>query len=208
MTETAYSTDNPDAVAAYRQVHAARENWKHAIKTGLAEIGAGPKVWLAGFAGEREVSGVEAKRLPDEHLPAAPGDDEEGSEPNDVATVKRYHVPDGWQINKDGVLVPRRSKPGESARQWIAARKLPSVTRVMAEHGLPPEVWVPSSGGDYRIHAPVVFEHDGVLWATYPLAPDRCGFNPQPCTWTPRKLSEFYAAKEAVQAAETEKAGA
>lgn len=186
MTESAYSTDNPEHVTAYRNVLAARNDWSTRVKDGVAALGAGPNIWISNGFYKCEITGIQAKWLPDD---------------------QGYHIPDGWRVNKDGILKPRRGKPGESARQWLAGHVMPDTRAAMAEHGLPREVWALGGSGGYRICGPELFEHDGVLWAKYPLAPSECDFNKQECTWTPRRLSELYAAKEAHEdAAAREKA--
>lgn len=110
-----------------------------------------------------------------------------GLEPDDPADP-----PQGWQyIKSRGRLEPCRGKAGEAARNWLDAHQPPDLRGVMGEHGLP---------AYYRrghiIGAPALFEHDGTVWALF-------GGEPQgSCSWERRKLSEFYAAREAADEAE------
>lgn len=104
--------------------------------------------------------------------------------------------PEGWRYSKgDDHLVPRRGKPGEPARQWLDAHQPPDVRKVLEEHGLPRFC---KSDKDLRffLATPGLIEHDGTVWAMYPAEPDGV------CTWEPRKVSEFHAAREAMEAAE------
>jgi hypothetical protein len=182
--QRAYSTDNPEAVAAYREAKEARLAFAERLRSDVEALGAGPNVYVRnGFGAPNEIFTLEQK-----------GD----------------HVPEGWRIVR-GNLVPRRGKPGEGARRWLANHQPVDVRHVLTEHGLPRNVWVPNpSQGNYRVCAPEIFEHEGVLWALYEAEPgaQEIGFDSSPCTWTPRKLSEFHAAFEAFQEAEAAKAGA
>lgn len=69
---------------------------------------------------------------------------------------------------------------------------------------MPRASWIPGSGFGWRVVSPQFFEHDGALWVRYAAEPGtgESGFDNDRCTWEPCKLSEFYAALEAVQAAE------
>lgn len=101
--------------------------------------------------------------------------------------------PEGWQYVKGrDQLEPRRGKAGESARQWLAGHQPPDLRGVLAEHGLP----VYYRNGN-KIGNPALFLHDDTVWALYG------GYPEGECTWTQRKLSEFHAAQEALEAAET-----
>jgi hypothetical protein len=181
----AYSTDDPETVAAYRQALADRNATGKRIRDDVLALGAGPRVMARGgsFPGDRQkVVGIEQQ-----------GD----------------HVPDGWRVVR-GNLEPRRGKPGDAARKWLEDHQPVDVRHVMEAHGLPRACWIPSRKGDfsYRIVKPELFEHEGTLWACYESEPGKSGsgFDDDACTWTPRKLSEFHAAREAVEAADAEKA--
>ena len=174
-TQTAYSTDNAAAVAAYRQ---AKQDTTFAerMRADVEALGAGPRVFVrgGGFGTPQRVTALEQK-----------GD----------------HIPEGWRIVA-GNLEPRRGKPGEQARQWLADHQPVDVRHVLTGHGLPYEVWVPNpKAGNYRVCKPEIFEHEGVLWALYEAQPGTGGIvvDDAKCTWTPRKLSEFHAAFEAFQ---------
>lgn len=178
--EHAYSTDNPEAVAAYRQARAEQKEAGKRIAADVAALGAGPRVFVrtSGFSSiPSELTAIEQK-----------GD----------------HIPEGWRVVR-GNLEPRRGKPGEGARKWLADHQPVDVRHVMEAHGLPRTSWIPRGNGlGYRIVSPALFEHDGTLWASYEGEPGTtdCGFDTDKCTWTPRKLSEFHAAREAAEDAE------
>jgi hypothetical protein len=181
MTEQfAYSTDDPEIVAAYRQAVAERNAFGPRIRADVEALGAGPRVMVrsSAFPGDRDkVVALEQS-----------GD----------------HVPDGWRVVR-GNLEPRRGKRGEAARQWLADHQPVDVRHVMEQHGLPRASWVsdPQRGWTHKICKPALFEHEGTLWACYFGEPGKSGsgFDEEPCTWTRRKLSEFYAAEEAFDAA-------
>jgi hypothetical protein len=184
----AYSTDNPATVTAYLQAVADRNAMGKSIHDDVLALGAGRRVMMRGgsFAGDRQkIVAIEQQ-----------GD----------------HVPDGWRVVR-GNLEPRRGKPGDIARRWLEDHQPIDVRHVMEGHGLPRAVWVPRSDGSfsYRIVKPELFDHDGTLWACYEGEPGKSdsGFDTEPCTWEARKLSEFYAAKEARETAKaTADAGA
>ena len=180
MNETAYSTSDPTIIAAYRQAVADRTAAGKRIAADLTELGAGPRVYVrnSGFTGTTaRVTAVEQS-----------GD----------------HIPDGWRV-VGGNLEPRRGKPGEQARKWLDDHQPVDVRAALEGHGLPRACWIPDDrSGGYRIVQPVLFEHDGTLWACYRAEPGRSGsgFDDRPCTWERRKLSEFHAARESAEAAE------
>lgn len=177
--EYAYSNDKPEAVAAYRQARTDRDAFGKRVAADLRELNAGPEVYFVSnsFSGGRDrITAIQQK-----------GD----------------HVPEGWRVMKrSGLLEPRRGKPGESAQQWLTDHQPVDVRHVMEGYGLPRSCWIPGGSG-YRIISPKLFEHDGVLWACYQGEPGQSGgFDNKPCTWTPRKLSEFHAAFEALTEAD------
>lgn len=180
MTEKAYSTSDPEIVAVYRQALADRAEMGKKIAAGVRVLGAGPRVFVrdSGFSGiARSITAVEQQ-----------GD----------------HIPDGWRV-VGGNLEPRRGKPGEAARQWLTDHQPVDVRGVMEKHGLPRSCWLPRGREfGWSISRPALFEHDGVLWASYAAEPGTSdsGFDTEKCTWEPRKLSEFHAAREASEAAE------
>lgn len=180
MNEHVYSTSDPIIVGAYRKAVADRAETGKRIAADVAALGAGPQVFVrsSGFPGTRStLTAIEQK-----------GD----------------HVPDGWRL-VGGNLEPRRGKPGEKARQWLAEHQPVDVRHVMESHDLPRCSWIPQGNGfGYRLVQPKLFEHDGTLWASYEGEPGtvESGFDTGKCTWEPRKLSEFYAAWEAFQEAQ------
>jgi hypothetical protein len=112
-----------------------------------------------------------------------------------LAPLDPKDPPPGWRLVRKR-LEPMRGRAGAAARAWIAARKPPAdIPTVLARHGLPRN---DSRGGATGL--PLVFLHEDTLWAMYEGVPDG-GWQPDSCdvcTWEPAKLSEFYAAKEAV----------
>lgn len=172
----AYSTDNAETVDAYCRAVGQRNAFGAWMRDELDALGVGPRVFVSssGFSGDKQrVTALEQS-----------GD----------------RIPEGWRVVR-GNLEPRRGKPGEAARQWLADHQPTDVRHVMEGHGLPRSCWIPATSGSFsfRIVSPELFEHDGVLWALYDAEPgvSDSGFDDKPCTWTPRKLSEFYAAREA-----------
>jgi len=110
-------------------------------------------------------------------------------------------VPDGWRLVR-GNLEPRRGMPGDNARAWLEAHQPSDVRAVLTGHGLPRFSTRPAGGGRVLNYEPVIFEQDGTLWACYRGKPGDLLNSSATCTWTPRRLSEFHAALEAVEAAE------
>lgn len=163
QTQLVFSTDDPETVAAWRNVqaefNASREKtWAEAEKIGKNK---GPLVRRS--AGDLDVVGLAA------------------DDPQDP--------PAGWRYVREQ-LEPRRGKPGDEARRWLASVQPPNPRNVMDRHGLPKYFGF--------LGTPGIFEHDGVVWAVYGGKPDgEVGGQ-----WRPRKLSEFYAAKESYEAAE------
>ena len=176
MTEYAYSTDSPEALAVWSATIAALDGFLPRLREDIAALGARNPLVRTGILGS-----------PDELV---------ALEPNDDGTV-----PDGWRIVRSR-LEPRRGKAGEPARQWLADHQPPDVRYALAKHGLPSHAAIPTDDGRFRLVPPMVFKWDGALWALFEGKPGR-GFLDlgEECTWTPRKLSEFYAAREAFDAA-------
>lgn len=174
----AYSTDDPTAVAAFTAARDASVAFARKVVADAEALGKnkGALRTSTGSDGGYETIGI------------APDD------PDDP--------PEGWVYSKAReALVPRRGKAGESARKWLAEHQPPKETRiraVMAEHGLP----VNDMHGDGRFGLPAIGVHDGVLWALYLGTPGLwfAGDKQPEITWTPRKLSEYYAAHEASEA--------
>lgn len=178
-SEFAYSTSAPATLAAYRQALVDRATMGKKVAASLEELGAGPQVYMIS-------DGIPGTR--DRFTAIQPQGD---------------HVPEGWRLMKrSGLLEPRRGKPGEAARAWFAEHQPVDVRHVMEQHGLPRSAWKPSPSG-YSISTPQLFDGGDALWARYASEPGTGGaFDTKPCTWTPRKLSEFHTAWEAFQARE------
>jgi hypothetical protein len=181
----AYSTNDAAAVAAFRQARADLRAYGERVQDACAALG--------GSKGPLVHHGVWGR--PDEIV---------GLEPDGSGAI-----PDGWRMVR-GRLEPRRGKPGDPARQWLADHRPPDVRHVLTQHGLPRHAAVPAKGQTFthRLISPVLFEHEGTLWACYEGKPgDRFDGSDEPgCTWTPRHLSEFYAAREALEASQATKA--
>jgi hypothetical protein len=178
--EYAYSTDNPEAVAAFRQTGTDMSTFLTRLRADIAA--------LPGVANPLVYRGVWGLR--DELVALEP----------DGSGV----VPDGWRLVR-GRFEPRRGKPGDAARKWLADHQPPDVRHTLTQHGLPRHVSIATGAGGFRMVSPMLFEHDGVLWACFSAEPSKGFFGDEdPCTWTPRKLSEFHAAREAVEAAKSE----
>lgn len=181
MTEDlhAYSTSDSSALKAYRYATEASRTYGKRIRRDVEALGAGPHVYV-----NRGMFGSPDKLVALE-------------QDGDV-------VPEGWRVVR-GRLEPRRGRPGEGARQWLADHQPVDVRHVMQRYGLPRASWVPRGDAfGWRIISPELFEHDGELWACYQGKPGRADsdFDREQCTWTPRKVSEYYAAKEAFEAAQ------
>lgn len=186
MNQYAYSTDNPEAVAAFRQAVADLQAFGERVLADCAALGGneGPLVHGGIWGSQDRIVGL--------------GPDGSGT------------IPAGWRIVR-GRLEPRRGKPGDLARQWLADRQPPDVRHVMTKYGLPRHSRVPaqSNGFTHRMIAPVLFEHEGTLWACYEGKPGDDFDGPEAsaaggCSWTLRKLSEFHAAREALEAARSD----
>ncbi|GAA4439661.1 hypothetical protein [Phytohabitans houttuyneae] len=175
MSEYAFSTDDAAAVAAYREaVDAERAAARKAVDAA---------VQLGKNKGALIVYGI--WDLPNRVVGLAADD------PTDP--------PEGWRYVKTrDRLEPARGAAGQAARDWLATHQPVDVRAVLRQHGLPRNSRSEAElSGRYRLSVPIVFEHGGVLWAKYT---GHLGGVEGECTWTPRKLSEFYAAKEAHEA--------
>lgn len=124
-----------------------------------------------------------------------------------LATSDKENGPEGWVWSRArNMLLPRRGKAGDAARAWLSAHQLPKqdARGVLAEHGLPRNSKVPSRprDGAFDVLLPTLFEHEGVVWALYTGKPGSwTGQGEVSAAWTPRRLSEYYAAKESVESA-------
>lgn len=177
--EQVFSTDDPAIVAAFRAAEATRQETARRIIDDAEALGKNRGVQFR--------AGV--WNLPDRI---------EGLFVDDPADP-----PEGWVYVKGrDRLEPRRGAAGEVARQWLADHQPFDVRHAMIAHGLPRNARSSAElSGAYRLIPPVVFEHEGVLWAHYR---GHLGGMEGECTWTPRKLSEYYAAREAWEAAQSQ----
>ncbi len=178
MNEHAFSTDNPETVAAYRDTNRDIDTTMNKAVADAEKIGKnkGLMVTRSGFNGPRIVGLAEL-------------------DPNDP--------PAGWQYTKRaGHLVPGRGKAGAEAQKWLDESKPADIRSVLERHGLPR--WAKSSheSASFAFNTPAIFEHDGTLWVLYR------GHIDGTCTWTPRKLSEYHAAREQFEAANKQKVDA
>lgn len=180
--EYAFRTDHPDILAAYHAAQDERQAAGEALENEAEQIGKnkGPAVLGGIFGCGDEVVGLFADN------PADP--------------------PAGWIYRKGrNLLLPRPGKPGDPAREFLERhRKIGGDPRVvLAEHGLPHSSEVPMADGRISVRKPVVFEHQGALYAKFSGDPrtDLLSDRERSCTWPEIPLSQFYLALETVQAA-------
>lgn len=177
--EYAFRTDDPVVLDAYRQARQQRIAAGKAMIDEAEQLGKnkGPAVRGGIFGLGDELVGLFADD------PADP--------------------PQGWHYLKGrDLLLPRRGRAGDEAREFLERHKKIGVDPrvVLSEHGLPTESAVPTSGG-YSLRKPVVFEHEGALYAKYTGEVRHELGNDTGSTWPAIPLSQYYAALEAVQAA-------
>jgi hypothetical protein len=115
--------------------------------------------------------------------------------------------PAGWvHVKTRNELVPKRGKAGDQARLWLKDHQPPAeshVRKIMQAHGLPlNDLLGGTKDGGQRFGLPAIGHFNGTLWALYNGRPGLWwgGDNQPQITWTPRKLSEYYAAQEAAAA--------
>lgn len=171
MTEHVYSTSNPTIVAAYRDTADAYNTMGRKAREDAEKLGKNKGALIV----KSRTSG-----------PSVVG----------LGADDPTNPPEGWRYSKtEEHLVPRRGKPGESARQWLEAHQPPDLREVLEGHGLPRFC---AHGEDLRwfLATPGLMFHDGTVWAMYPTEPDG------DCTWERRRLSEWHAAREAMESAE------
>lgn len=171
----AYRTSDPAALAAYRTAVEARKQFGARLRADAAAIGHNLGVLSAhrGFGGPEEIVGLE----PDQ-------------------TGK---TPDGWRIVRGRLEPALRGKGSAAARRWLEDHQPPpDVDRrwVLKKHGLAYQSRIPAAGGTYKGYVPVLFEHDGYLWACYKGRPD--GDFPgesSGLTWPACPLDEYETAR-------------
>lgn len=175
MTEIVFSTDDPEIVSAFQEARVAEHAAAVRATGDAAALGKnkGPLIVYGVWDMADRVVGLAADD------PADP--------------------PEGWvYVKTRDRLEPRRHAAGHAAQDWLAAHQPVDVRKVMTGHGLPRNSRsVNELSGSYRLSPPLLFEYQGVLWARYR---GFLGGMEGECTWTPRKLSEFYAAYEVVLA--------
>lgn len=181
---TVYSTSNPVTAAAFLAACDAERAFAQSVVESAAAIGKNK--------GALRTSGVFGE--PPSTIGLAVDD------PDDP--------PEGWVYSKTREqLVPRRGRAGNCAREWIAAHQPKASARVvMEEHGLPFNDLLGAKADhgavNRQFNVPVIFHHDGTVWAHYRGTPGRWVGGPIEPTWEPRRLSEYHAAREARDAAE------
>lgn len=109
-----------------------------------------------------------------------------------LAPIDPQDPPEGWRLVR-GQFEPRRGRAGDDARAWLESVQMPSMRAVMNDHGLPKLVF-----GNGRMATPGMFLHDDTIWASYSVAPADDEVGP---AWEKCRLSEYYAAQEATDAA-------
>jgi hypothetical protein len=186
----AYSTDQPDHVAAYRTAVTHADHQRARIAADMKALGVGTNCHITGGP----LSGSDHYTI----TALDPKDD---------------YVPAGWRIlQRDGMLHPRRGQAGDAARQWLADHTIVNVIAALYPTGLARAAWVAGTGHTfgYRVIPPTVFEQDNTLWALYAAEPGNsdAGLDRgEVCTWTRRPLSDYYLAKERHDAATKATAG-
>lgn len=173
-----YRTDNPEALAAYRTAVAARAEFGHRLRADAAALGRnnGALVGDTAFGGPEKVVGLDP--------------DTSGA------------IPAGWRIVRGRLEPAKRGQGAADARRWLDEHQ-PGADRdpryVLKAHGLPYQSRVYLGGGSFHAHLPVLFEHDGQLWACYKGKPDGdFPGDPSGLTWPACPLGDYYAAKAAV----------
>lgn len=172
----AYSTTDPAALAAHRDALAARAEYAAWIRVAAKQLGGATRgrASIKGFGGPEELIGLDA--------------DGSGT------------VPHGWTLLTGDLLKPlTRGEGASAAKRWLRERQpTPNADPIYAlkAHGLAYQSreWV--GAGTFKTYLPVLFEHDGELWACYRGKPDGdFPGDPANITWTPRTLAEFETAK-------------
>lgn len=163
-----YSTDDPATVAGFRQSQEDFEAARLKVIADARALGKNKGVLIRRSLGRVEVVGLAV------------------DDPKDP--------PAGWRYVREQ-LEPRLGKPGEAARQWLAAAQPPSFRDVMEQ-----TYQLPMHFGFFG--SPGVFEQGGEVWVVYGGEPSG-EVGP---LWRRRKLSEFYAAKERLQDATEQEA--
>lgn len=157
-----YSTDDAGIVAAWRQSQIDFEASRLKTNADAEAFGKNKGVLVRRSLGRLEVIGLVA------------------DDPKDP--------PAGWRYVREQ-LEPRRGKPGEAARQWLADSQPPTFRDALErDYGLPMHFGF--------LGIPGIFEQGGEVWVVYGGKPDG-EIGP---LWRERKLSEFYAAKERLEA--------
>lgn len=173
MTETAFRSAAPEVMVAYATWDARREEFRASMRNLGDEYGREVYVSRSMLSGQ-SFSGLKHDR----------GDD----------------VPDGWRVDsKTRLLKPdKRTKEGKALAAELKRLSLPRPVIP----GMPGDCW-----GEGYVYAPAFFEHDGTVWAGWGCGPDRLtgdggdmrGPTVDPSLWTLAKLSEWHAAREAVE---------
>jgi hypothetical protein len=184
MTPTAYATNDPTVVAAFLAARDAESAFaSHVIREAYA-LGNNTGVMRNGITSGQGYTTV-------------------GLAPKDEADP-----PAGWTYSsRKRMLVPARGRAGDAARQWLKDHQPPAeanVYGVLAAHGLPQNDLRGFKDGARLFSVPMVGHVDGTVWALYDGTPgvwyESEPREPSP-PWEKRKLSEFYAAQEAAEAA-------
>jgi len=171
LAETAYSTDHPDVIAAWRDIADREDVFRTQAKAAAELVGKNRGVLFS--------TNVLGARVP-----------------LGLAHIDPADPPTGWTFKaRRDCLVPVSA----DAKRWLAAQQppKPDLRGVMAEHGLPRNQAV----GGGRMGTPELFLHEGTIWVHYRGRPDGSFGGPfdtpDPAVWTPRRLSEYHTAREA-----------
>lgn len=174
LPQFVYSNSDPEAVGAFQ---AAGEAYVAAQRRIIADAVALPNV-KAATTWEASAFGDKARVT--------------GLAPIDLADGP----PEGWRYLKSRKrFEPAKGEAGAAARAWLLDHQIPDeadARGVMAARGLPKFVEYGGRTG-LVFSTPAVEVLGGVLWARFE------GGDPSGCTWERRRLSEYYAAKEAAE---------
>jgi hypothetical protein len=174
----AYRTDSWAAITAFRATNVARAEFGVRLRDDAAALGGnnGPLSNHRPYGGPEQVVGL----------------DPDGS----------GAIPHGWRIiGEPARLTPApRGKGSAAACRWLEEHQPGpdlDTRHVLKKHGLAYQSRV-GSISSYTIHLPMLFEHDGYLWACYLGEPDGdFPGDPSGMTWPEISVEDFEAAKNA-----------
>ncbi len=186
MSEHAYRTNDPAAVAAYHAAVAARAKFTIRIREAIAQLGYG--------------------RLEPMSCPGGYGD------PETILGLRyetRDRVPFGWRVRNrrspghpDILIEPAPTGVGSTAaKRWLAEHQPGpecDPAYVLKKHGI---AYHSRQGtiSAYTVHFPILFAHAGYVWVWYEQGVPSGDFpgDTVEITWEPVPLAELLAARDA-----------